>query len=155
MSLRLMCAMSIGCAAVAAAGTKVVYASDPTGVYGRIDKVVMEPDRGAPQRIQVWGVFSIADARNRSAYLPAHSGYLYFELPSNAAQALREWADLEGVAGTRQIVAFGSRWGAPLRLRASGEAPGSPDPYSINIGVVKIDGRTDYAPVRALMAFKP
>jgi hypothetical protein len=154
MSFRLKRVLSIGSAAVVVAGSLVVHASDPIGVYARIDKVVMEPDRGAPQRIQVWGVFSIADARSRSAYLPVHSGYLYFSMPSNT-QALREWADLERVAGTQQIVGFGSRWGSPLRVRESGEAPGAPDSYVINIGVVKINSQTNYAPVRALITFKP
>jgi hypothetical protein len=133
----------------------IVQASDRTGVYTRVDKVVMEPDDRAPQRIQVWGVFSMADPRNGDDYLPADRGYLYFRLPEDATLARREWADLKAVAGTPQIVAFGSRWPSVPRLRQADEAPGAPDVYRINVGVVKINGRTDYAPVRALMSFKP
>jgi hypothetical protein len=147
---------------LAAAGTAallstalVVHASDRTGVYTRVDQVVMEPDDRAPQRIQVWGVFSMADARSADDYLPAHRGYLYFQLPENATLALREWADLKAVAGTPQVVAFGSRWPSVPRLRQADETPGAPDVYPINVGIVKITGRTDYAPVRALISFKP
>ncbi len=131
------------------------HASDRTGVYARIDKVLMEPDDRAPQRIQIFGVFSIADSRNADDYLPAGRGYLYFNLPADPKLALREWADLKAVAGTSQIVAFGSRWDSRPRLRAPTDAPQAPDVYPINVGVVKVNGRTDYAPVRALISFKP
>jgi hypothetical protein len=146
---------ALGTAALLSWAMSVVHASDRTGVYARIDKVVMEPDDRAPQRIQIWGVFSMADVRNPFDYLPAHAGYLYFSLPGNTTLALREWTDLRAVAGTSQIVAFGSRWQPQPTLRAQGEAPQAPDPYPLNVGVMKINGRTDYAPVQALMAFKP
>ena len=149
------CPLSTATAAVLAAATIVVHASDPIGVYARIDKVVMEPDDRTPQRIQVWGAFSIADTRNPSDYLPVRHGYLYFMLPGDMSAALREWADLKAVAGTPQIVAFGSRWHSTPSLRRGDEAPRPPDPYAINVGVMKINDRTDYAPVRALIAFKP
>jgi hypothetical protein len=131
------------------------HASDRTGVYARIQKVVMEPDDRTPQRIQIWGVFSIADSRNADDYLPAQRGYLYFNLPADATLALREWADLKAVAGTSQIVAFGSRWESRPRLRGLTDVPQTPDLYPLNVGVVKVTGRADYAPVRALIAFEP
>jgi hypothetical protein len=131
------------------------HASDRTGVYARIEKVLMEPDDRTPQRIQIWGVFSIADSRSADDYLPAGRGYLYFNLPADVKLALREWADLKAVAGTSQIVAFGSRWESRPRLRASTDAPQAPDVYPINVGVVKVTGQTDYAPVRALISFEP
>jgi hypothetical protein len=34
--------------------------SDPVGIYAVIDRVVMEPKEGTPERIQVWGVFVLA-----------------------------------------------------------------------------------------------
>ncbi|HWN99480.1 MAG TPA: hypothetical protein VNS63_09445, partial [Blastocatellia bacterium] len=34
--------------------------SDWTGVYARVDKVVFEPNAGAPERIQIWGAFALA-----------------------------------------------------------------------------------------------
>jgi hypothetical protein len=139
-------------AAILAAGV-VVHASDPVGVYARIDKVVMEPDERAPQRIQVWGVFAIADPRNGNDYLPARRGYLHFSAPADPTLALREWSDLKSVAGTSQIVAFGSRWRPLPKLREAGEPPAPPDPYAVNIGVMKIHGRTGYAPVRSVLEF--
>jgi hypothetical protein len=144
-----------GAAAAVLAAAVSAHASDPMGVYARIEKVVMEPDDGTPQRIQIWGVFSIADTRNADDYLPAERGYLYFALPGGAALARREWADLKAIAGTSQIVAFGSRWESRPRLRTGAEAPGAPDVYPINVGVVRVNGRADYGPVRALITFKP
>lgn len=147
----------------AALGT-VLQASDRTGIYARIDKVVMEPNEQAPQRIQVWGVFALAEPKDPNDYLPAARGYLYYTLPpglsradgSSAALALREWADLKSVAGTNQIVAFGARWSKSptrVRVRKADERPESPDAYAMDIGLRTIT-RTDYAPVRSVIEFK-
>jgi hypothetical protein len=140
----------------AIAGT-VLQASDRTGIYARIDKVVMEPNEQAPQRIQVWGVFALAEPKDPNDYRPPARGYLYYTLPSNAALALKEWADLKSVAGTNQIVAFGTRWSnspTRVRVRKADERPESPDAYAMDIGLRKIN-RTDYAPVRSVIEFKP
>ena len=139
---------------VLAASVALAYASDPTGIYARADKVVLEPNAASPQTIQVWGVFSIAKPNDRNDYLPPTRGYLYFKLGDNEEAARKEWVDLKEVAGTRQIVAFGSRFDTPPRLRKVGEQPASPDRYSTNIGLQKVSGRTDYAPVRALLDYK-
>jgi len=132
-------------------------ASDLTAVYARIDKVVLEPGAESPQAIQVWGVFSLAKPDDRNDYLPPARGYLYFTLPGGveAATVRAEWADLQQVAGTGQIVSFGSRYQPKARLRAADERPANPDPYSVNVGLMKVRGRTDYAPIRALAAFRP
>ena len=151
MILRQACLAAAGLVATAA----VLHASDPVGVYSRIDKVVMEPDERAPQRLQVWGVFSIADRRNADDYLPARAGYLYFTLPDDGRMARAEWSDLKSIAGTPQIVAFGSRWGPLPTVRRSGDAPAPPDPYAVNVGLTKINGRTHYGPVRSVLEFHP
>lgn len=130
------------------------YASDPTAVYARVDKVVLEPNADSPQAIQVWGVFAMAKPDDRNDYLAPVRGYLYFTVIGGNQAARAEWADLKQVAGTRQIVSFGSRYQLKARLRPSDERPASPDPYAVNIGLTKVRGRTDYAPVRALAAFK-
>jgi hypothetical protein len=39
----------------------VPLASGPIGVYALIDKVVFEPNDTAPDRVQIWGVFVLAD----------------------------------------------------------------------------------------------
>ena len=128
-------------------------ASDFTGVYARIDRVVLEPATGAPDRIQVWGVFSIAKTTNPRDYDAPVRGYLYLKLDRNPEAARNEWNDLKAVSGSSEVVAFSVR-GAILRVRKSGDAPGDPDSYRTNTGVVKVRGRTDYEPVRAVLDFK-
>ena len=137
-----------------AVGFGVVHASDPTALYARIDKVVMEPSSGPPDAIQVWGVFSMAKPDDRNYYLPAARGYLYFKLSTNPDAARREWADLKEVAGTGQIVSFGSRYQLKAQLRKPDQRPEQPDPYVVSIGITKVRGNTDYEPIRALLNFK-
>ena len=137
------------------AAVAATSASDRTAIYARIDKVVLEPATDAPQRVQLWGVFAMAKPNDPNDYqLPAR-GYLYFALAANAPAAQKEWADLQSVAGTTQIVAFGSRWELKGRVRNAAERPASPDPYPVSIGVTKVRGRTEYAPIRALLDARP
>ena len=129
------------------------FASDFTGIYARIDRVVLEPAAGTPERAQVWGVFAIAKTTDPNTYEPPARGYLYFKLDRNADAARNEWNDLKSAAESREVVAFGSR-GTPVRLRKPDEKPDAPDTYRTNVGVQKVRGRTDYAPVRSLIDFK-
>lgn len=145
-----LCASALAALAIGAIG---LSASDRVAVYGRVDRVVLEPNADAPTAIQVWGVFSIAQARNPNDYQPAARGYLYYALPAKADLARREWADLKSVAGTGTIVAFGSRWEGVPQLRQPSDPPAKPDPYSINAGLTKIQGRVEYGPIRALLDF--
>lgn len=144
----------IGVVLLLAAGAAIGRASDRVAVYGKVDRVVLEPGADAPERIQLWGVFSVAVPKNPNDYRPAARGYLYFTLSNNRDAARREWADLKAVAGSGQIVAFGSRWEGPPRLRPSTETPASPDPYAVDAGVTKVQGRTDYAPIRAVIEYR-
>lgn len=140
-------------AALIAGLGSMVAASDRTGVYAKIDKVVFEPASGPPQTVQVWGIFSLAEPTNRDEYRPAARGYLYFRLPDDrtaAAAAVREWNDLKTVAGSGQVVAFGTRRDTRARVRGAGERPSSPDSYATNVGVTRVEGNTDYPPVRSL-----
>jgi hypothetical protein len=162
-------------ALVIACGLGVLHASDWNALYARVDKVVLEPNPEAPQAIQVWGVFSMAKPDDRNDYLAAARGYLYFKLPpavasspsrsqaredrrpqaeNNAATVLKEWADLKDVAGTGQIVSFGNRHELRARLRPPDEKPTSPDSYSVNTGVTKVQPNYQNPPVRALLDFK-
>jgi len=134
--------------AVAAGAT--VLASDRIAVYAKVDRVVIEPNDSAPERIQVWGTFSIAMPANPNDYRPAARGYLYFRADKNASAARREWSDLKAIAGTGQIVALGNRWEAVPRLRPTADPPADPDPYPINAGLTKVRGNTEYGPIRAL-----
>src|SRR5437870_673605 len=54
-------------------------ASDPNGIYAFVDKVVLEPSEGAPERIQIWGGFALAEG-NGYQYAPAERGFMYFKL---------------------------------------------------------------------------
>ena len=141
--------------ALSAAAMTTVSASDRTAVYGKVDRVVLEPSTDAPETAQVWGVFSVGVPNNINDYQPAARGYLYYKLPSDKQTARREWADLQRVAGTGQIVSFGLRFEAVPTLRRADDRPASPDTYTLNTGVTKISGRTDYAPIRAVIEFKP
>jgi hypothetical protein len=94
-------------------------ASGPLGIYGIIERVVFEPDRDAPERIQLWGVFAFVDGGigEAGATTEPTRGYLYLRIPGNresmltgdvAATIRTEWRDLESVAGTGEAVAFGA-----------------------------------------------
>lgn len=81
--------------------------SGTAAIYALVSKVVLEPNGRAPERIQIWGAFSLASS---GATLTPQRGYLYFDLPNDEKQrkaSLQEWADLKAVAGTGQVVAFG------------------------------------------------
>lgn len=142
-------AVSLGSLVLVAAAA--LHASDPVAVYARVDRVVLAPSAEAPQTIQVFGVFSVAEPSNPNDYQPAARGYLYFKLPTDERLARREWADLKAVAGTKQIVAFGSRFRMKPRIRGEHDAPDAPDTYSVATGLTRVNGRTDYAPIRALI----
>jgi hypothetical protein len=155
------------CAALTV-GVRVPLASGPIGIYGIVEKVVFEPNEQAPERIQVWGVFSLAPNATGSPrmedYQPAQRGYLYFTLPSVSRAsigvdakrltdtALKEWADLKAVAGTGQAVGFGSGWTAQ-RVRPATETPANPSEYILNVGIVKLsETGSNAAVVKALKA---
>jgi hypothetical protein len=136
------------------AAVAALHASNPVAVYARVDRVVLAPSAGAAQTIQVFGVFSLAIPTNQNDYQPPARGYLYFKLEGDERLALREWADLKEIAGTRQIVAFGNRYQLKPRLRAASEAPDAPDPYITGMGLTKVSGDTDYVPIRALADYR-
>jgi hypothetical protein len=135
--------------------THVAYASDRVAVYAKVDRVLLQPSADAPETIQIFGVFSIAERNNPNDYRPAARGYLYYRLPAKRDAARREWTDLKAIAGSGQLVAFGSRWQGTPRLREASDPPANPDEYTVDTGLSKVDGRTDYAPVRALAEARP
>jgi len=81
-------------------------------VYGIVSKVVVEPNDAYPERVQIWGTFTLVDngPAGRGATLTPQRGYLYFSLPteSNAKNAaMKEVSDFRAIAGKGQAVAFG------------------------------------------------
>jgi hypothetical protein len=92
-------------------------ASDPAGVYARVDRVTLEPNEQNPERIKIWGAFALAAGKGDS-YREPECGYLYFQIvPGQERQCRAEWADFERVAGTGQCVAFGNRYGNKFTVR--------------------------------------
>jgi hypothetical protein len=136
-------------------GLGVLTASGPIGVYALVDKVAFEPSSDKPERIRISGVFMAAEGTpdNSNVYSAPQRGYLYFELPKgNEELARREWADLKSVAGTRQVVGFGSSWHGKVRVRKLIEEAKPPDDYPLGNGVVKIN--SDQARAKALLDYK-
>jgi len=121
----------------------VLHASDMVGIYAVVDKVVFEPSEAAPQRVQVWGAFALADGRG-STYQAPQRGYLYYTCPSGQESICRnEWADLKSVAGKNAAVGFGMRYKPTGRVRKTDDKAASPDLYPIEMGVTKVDNPAD------------
>jgi len=130
-------------------GATRALASNPIGIYALVDKVVFEPSEANPERIQVWGAFAIAEGGY--TYKDAERGYLYYKVnPDKPTACHNEWADLKSVAGTGQIVAFGSRYGEKGTLRKNGAKPERPDVYPVAMGLTKVKEEKDYAPLKQL-----
>ena len=142
-------------AALLAGAASVARASDPNGIYAFVDRVVFEPSDAKPERIQVWGGFALAKAGNKYEYGTAERGYLYFKLRAGEEEVCqKEWADLKAVAGTGQIVAFGTRYEkTPPTLRKADAKVENPDVYPKSWGMSKVRPR-DYAPVNQLIKLR-
>ena len=131
-----------------------VRASDSTGIYAVIDKVVLEPSTGPAERVQVWGVFAVA--QGRKDYSPPQRGCMYFKLAKNKDKedvCRKEWADLKKIAGTRQCVAFGARYDANGTVRKGGDPTKNPDAYPLGFGLTKVPANNYMA--KELLAIKP
>lgn len=157
-------------AAVVAAATVTLRASDPVGAYCILDKVVMEPNDTEPLTVQLFGVFSFAVKRNPDfsqpfpegsfgraqtgdVYAAIQKGYVYYSCPKGKEAACQaEWSDLKKGAGKGQIAAFGTRWNMTGRVRGLKEAPTAPDVYSMNIGVIQMAAPSGNSPYGDLFA---
>jgi hypothetical protein len=137
MTRRLILLMGLSATSIFAAIT--VNASVPLGVYGVVEKVVLEPTDAEPQRIQIWGAFALWDGRSGMGYRAPERGYLYYTCSKEQIGICRmEWADLKSIAGTEQIVGFGSRSLGAGRVRRSDEPASAPGSYPIQFGVVNM-----------------
>jgi hypothetical protein len=112
-----------GAMALAIVCASASRASDPAGVYARVDRVTLEPNEQNPERIKIWGAFCLAAGRGDS-YREPECGYLYFQVvPGQERQCRAEWADFERVAGKGQCVAFGNRYGNKFTVRTVSMTP--------------------------------
>jgi hypothetical protein len=135
--------IAMGVVGAAVALGAVLHASDMVGIYGVVEKVVVEPNDNVPQRIQIWGAFAMAEGKG-STYGPAQRGYLYYTCPSGQdAVCRKEWSDLKSVAGKGTAVGLGMRYKPTGRVRKADEKIASPDPYPIQMGVVVVDNAAD------------
>ena len=115
-----------------------MHLSDPIGVFALIDRVVLEPTDDAPQRIQIWGVFALAERSDPNTYQVPQRGYLYYTLGENERAVLAEWNDLKSIAGSNQPVGFSNRYTSRTRIRPASEKPADPDRYTTGFGLVKV-----------------
>jgi hypothetical protein len=130
-------------------GTLVsVHASDRIGIYAVVDKVVLEPSEAEPLRIQIWGAFAQAVTTNPNDYSDPQKGYLYYTCPAGKTATCRaEWSDIKSVAGKGSGVGFGGRFTGTGRIRKADEKPASPDPYPIDIGLMRMGSDTYHAQI--------
>jgi hypothetical protein len=106
--------LALGGALLIAVGAR---GSDPVGIYALIDKVVLEPKEGTPERIKIWGVFVLASERGNRHTGPMR-GYMDFKAATGKEDVCRrEWADLKKIAGTDTVVAFGNSSAATGTVR--------------------------------------
>lgn len=148
----ILIATLVACFALSLLSIKTNAYSDWIGIYARIDKVVLEPNDTAPERIQIWGAFAFASKQDRNSYDPAKRGYLYYSLrPGKEDVCRKEWSDFKAIAGTGQVIGFGGRDLQPSRLRKAEDKVSDPDVYPVGWGLIKMSDRgTDYAPIREL-----
>ena len=133
---------------ICALATVALRASDMVGVYGVIEKVVLEPSDAAPQRIQIWGAFALSDGKSGSTYGPAQRGYLYYTCPAGQEDICRkEWDDLKTVAGKDTGVGFGARYKENGAIRKADDKPASPDVYPIERGIMRLSAGHESLPV--------
>ena len=135
--------LGIGLIGMTLGMTAVLQASDMVGVYAVVEKVILEPNDNAPDRIQVWGAFALAEGSG-STYGAGQRGYLYYSCPSGRESICRnEWSDLKSVAGKNTPIGFGMRYKPTGRIRKADEKVASPDPYPIEMGITKVDNPAD------------
>jgi hypothetical protein len=127
-----------------------LQASDRTGVYALVDKIVFEPSATNPERVQIWGAFAVASRNDNDTYDEMRRGYLYLTAADSKELARKEWNDLKALAGSKKVAAFSSRFGQSVRVRAESEKPQTPDKYVMGIGIQAIQADRDYAPIKAL-----
>ena len=97
--------------------------SDPVAIYAVVDRVVFQPSKEAPERVQLWGALALCQGNRGQDYQTPTWGCLYFELAKGKEkECLTQWADLERAATSREVIGIGARYEAPeVRVIRPGE----------------------------------
>jgi hypothetical protein len=169
----------LGVAVLAISFGSTAWAGGPPPVYVVVDKVVLEPNADAPERIRIEGCFVrqteelIREMKEKgipwaNTYGKPVEGYVYMSIePTKEKECRAEWAKWQKAAGTGKVVAIGAcTVGGSLRdvrIRKPGEKPTRPDAvYTTDYleaggqSYVEADGETfglRFAPVKDLLAF--
>jgi hypothetical protein len=94
-----------------------VWAGGPPPVYVVVDKVVLEPNEEAPDRIRIEGCFvrqteELLKARGqgwRHTFGKPVEGYVYMSIePGKEKECRAEWAKWQKAAGTGKVVTVGA-----------------------------------------------
>lgn len=129
-------------------------ASDPVGVYGLIDKVVLLPDEQKPTEAEIHGTFAVARGYGEYSMAPA-VGYLWFSAGSKPEEAVRQWRELAKQVGTGMPIGFASRYGlvkSPVIVTPAGaQKPAAASAYDteFGLGLHRTEG-ADYGTLREL-----
>jgi hypothetical protein len=148
-------------------------------VYVVVDKVILEPNADAPERIRIEGCFArqteelLSELKEKGlpwekTYRKPVEGYVYMSIePVKEKECRAEWATWQKAAGTGKVVAVGSCVIAgslrDVKIRKLDEKTTRPDAvYTTNYleasGQVYVEGDSEtfglrFAPVKDLMAF--
>ena len=110
---RIACVLALA-AALAAGGA--ARASDPTGGYLIVDKVILEPSSD-PTTIQIWGSFALTKEAGGRAYADPVRGYLYYKIVTGKEEATVEAGEKETKWTPKMKVKAGEKY--TWRVRAT------------------------------------
>lgn len=129
-------------------------ASDPVGVYARVQKIQMFPNAEKPERAVVTGTFS--HWRKGNQYAPPVHGVMHFKLASGKERATRaEWKDMQRIADRGLIISFGRRYKDNGKVYSLKEKVGAAHPHPVHAGMRILRPGTLYTPIRSLAYFVP
>ena len=127
-------ARSLAVAVLALAFGSRAWAGGPPPVYVVVDKVVLEPNADAPERIRIEGCFVrqteelLREMKEKGlpwekTYGKPVEGYVYMSIePGKEKECRAEWAKWQKAAGTGKVVSVGACVGGILAHRQDSQA---------------------------------
>jgi hypothetical protein len=117
--------------------TSTASATTIVNVVMDVEKVVLEPDGSAPTRIQIHGVFALAEGGPGAPYAAPKRGYLYLACPTGReADCKTHFLDIQKAIGDARCAGIGQAGETLPTVRAEGTTPSAPDTYSFGLGVM-------------------